>query len=309
MLGGGRSQEPVIFGGRGLLAFIAATCRSRPLASASRRRRFLAAWLYHPAVNAPPPASSSAPEQDHLDPALVVAAPTSPAGGAHVPPPRQEPSAWEQVWTALQQPAPLTWMLVGEGFDAAPPRLREWPTFTSQLTEAIRSHPWRSADVFIVDTRPGPALARLTQELPQRVARFHPDVVLLSLSPCDVEQPLTALEAFEQQLAGVVEAVLAARSVPILCTPPCLWRGNPETALDRSVYVEAIRATAAEYDVPLVDHWGEWESTLPASAVASQEREVTDLPPGPRGHARLAERILQELKLSSSAATAPLPME
>jgi hypothetical protein len=298
----------MMFGGRGLVAFIAATCRSLPLAAASRRRRFLAAWLYHSAANAPPPAVSSVPEQDRRDSALGAAA-TSPAWVAHVPSPTAEPSGWERVWTALQQPASLTWMLAGESFDAAPPRLREWRTFTSRLTEAIRSHPLRSADVFIVDTRPGPALARLAQDLPLRVARFHPDIVLLSLSPGDVEQGLTALEAFEQQLAGVVEAVLAAESVPILCTPPCLGKADAETALDRSVYVEAIRATAAEYDIPLVDHWSEWESTLPASAVVSHTREAADLPPGPGGHARLAERILQELKLSSSAATAPLPAE
>jgi hypothetical protein len=200
-------------------------------------------------------------------------------------------------------------MLAGESFDSVPSGVREGASFTSRLTEAIRRHPVRGGDVFIVETRSGPALARLARELPPRAARFRPDVVLLSLSPHDVEQGLKELEGFERQLAGLVEAVLSAGALPILCTPPCLEQTVAAATVDRSVYVEAIRATAAEYEVPLVDHWAEWESVLQEPAAASGATAGADRPPGPLGPARLAQRILEELGLSSPLDAAPLPAE
>lgn len=285
------------------MAFIAATRRALPLAASSRRRRFLAAWLYHTAATLLPSGTAPSPEQDRRDSALALAGPTPLAPQAS---PRHEPAGGERLRRALEQQAPLTWMLAGESFDTVPSGVREWPSFTSRLTEAIRRHPVRGADVFIVETRSGPALARLAHELPPRAARFRPDVVLLSLSPRDVEQGLKGLETFERQLADLVEAVLSAGALPILCTPPCLEQTTAESTVDRSVYVEAIRATAAEYEVPLVDHWAEWELVLQEPAAASGATAGADRPPGPLGPARLAQRILEELGLSSPLDAAPL---
>lgn len=138
-------------------------------------------------------------------------------------------------------------------------------------------------------------LQTLQEELQERALRFDPDIVLICTGSNEARAGMKGLLVFEHQLALMIEAVLDAGALPLLCTPPARRGG---ASVDELVYVEAIRAAAAEYDVPLVDFWDYWRKTS-ESLGEFADWDGSQGTKRRNGHVELVHNVVGELELAS----------
>ena len=218
-------------------------------------------------------------------------------------PPASEPLA--RLHERLQRSAGLVWMLVGDSLEPGTGPARDWRSFGGRFTEYVRTGLGRRRDVVIVNTAPAQLLAEVAAEFETQSLPVQPGVVMFCVGPREALAGITGLDSFERRLAGLVTQVQDRGATPILCTPPLIPTGNSTATAVQCIYAEAVRATAAEYDVPLVDHWLAWESAVQRGQAASDWLLPDSIAPGPRGHAELAERLADDLQLARLAPIAP----
>jgi lysophospholipase L1-like esterase len=86
-----------------------------------------------------------------------------------------------------------------------------------------------------------------------------------------------------------------------LSTPPLTPTTSEGEAVHQLIYVEAVRAVAAEYDLPLVDHFRHWEAA--ATEIGGLERwfDGESRHPGRVGHEQMARRLFADLRLLPTA--------
>src|SRR5690606_3634740 len=93
----------------------------------------------------------------------------------------------------------------------------------------------------------------------ETVARFRPDVVSILLGLEEAQQSSEAGEDFKASLSALILDVLDINALPILQTPHWIDVARLTGLGDLRRYVRAIRETAQELDVLLVDHWSYWK--------------------------------------------------
>lgn len=260
------------------------------LTSQDRRRRWLA--LRKQATVVPFPATP-APMPILAPP---VPRPLSPLEAIN-PPDTDESndpeSARGRLQLLVQRISGLAWVFTGDSLRGPSDGNREWRTSAERLLEHLQGRMYRTSDVVIDSTGFGSMLSSLRQELDERALRYRPDIVLICLGTNEARAGMKGIELFEHQLAVVVEEILAAGAVPVLCTPPAVKAG---ATVDQLVYVEAIRAAAAEFDVPLVDHWDYWERMSTQVDLDRWCDDSTGLP-GRHGHIELVQKLISDLEL------------
>lgn len=283
--------------------------RTLPLTSSSRRRRAVALHLrgWTPPVRPPherleariieatpvePPRPMAPPE-----PPVPVVAPPSPACPIVRRSAAQQESARAKLRSLIHRISGLAWVFTGDcllgptsgGQTHGNERLREFLHASADAADQARD-----AERYL------DRLEALRDELRQRTLTGGNDVVLICTGPNEARAGMKGLELFEHQLAVIVEDVLAAGAIPVLCTPPANRGG---ATVDQAVYVEAIRAAAAEYDVPLVDYWREWERT---AGEIDLDRWFGDAAaaPGRNGHVELVHKLVSDMELHASGSDA-----
>jgi hypothetical protein len=207
----------------------------------------------------------------------------------------------------LERPA-LTWLLVGESFEPPHPAGRDWRNMAARLSDAIRHSLGRRQDVVAEQLCPGQRLSGLTEVVRASFARLHPDLVLISLGGEESSAGRRGLADFEQRLASLTVALQRMNVLPILCTPPYQphnTEAGSSVEIDALIYAEAVRATAAEYDVPLVDHFAHWEAAAARARGNADWFDAGTSIPGRYGHEQLARRILSDLGLTGEPAHRP----
>lgn len=242
------------------------------------------------------PLSHSPPLATEIGSVAVDVGP--PVGPAHKlstePPASPLPTSLREV---MRDTRPLTWLITGDSHE--PPRgAREWRNFSGRLIEHLRLHLQRTEDAFVVTSSPGKRIDTLSGDVPMQLLRFQPDIVLLSVSPGEVEAGRRGLAAFEDQLLRIVQAGRSAGFMLCLATPPVTPLQPGVDPIDVLIYVEAVRSVAAEYDLPLIDHYAYWEEA--AMQIGGLERwfDQESRWPGRIGHEQLCRRIISDLGLA-----------
>ncbi len=258
--------------------------RSYPLTVSSRRRRRLIAAL------AAERAETQAKQDRSRTPQETMPAPVSAS-----PPP-----AW------ILRSKPLTWILLGESLAPPPDGNRNWRNFGERLGEFLKPIRRRSRDVLIDKTAPRCDLTETRRRLADSL-RFQPDVVLLSVGLKNIPRDAEELSRFEEGLRQFIKILQRTKANCILSTPPALPVINREETVDHLIFTEAIRAIAAECDLPLVDHWRRWEeASLRGNDLSkwctNQGRTV-----GPAGHMELFRQIVEDLGLGQISDPSPSP--
>ncbi len=198
--------------------------------------------------------------------------------------------------TLLGKPGPLTWVMCGDSLRLPSSGVREWRSSAGRITEYLHGRMSRSHDVLVDTATPGMRIEKLIPVLWQRVLKFRPDVVLISIGQGEAEAGLEGLEEFERRLAMLVETLQKTGIVTAVSTPPLAASVDSDEIVLQLVYAEATRATAAEYDLPLVDHWAHWEQHATEGDVTSWYDGETWVP-GKLGHVEIARRIVKDLGL------------
>lgn len=176
-------------------------------------------------------------------------------------------------------------------------------TFASLIEQRLveARQPARVVNVGIGGERTDQALRRL-----DAVLQHKPDFVTIMYGTNDsyVDQGKTAsritVDEYRANLRTIVVELLRRGIQPVLMTEP-RWSDkagknglgeNPNIRLEP--YIEACRATAREWRVPLVDHFAEW-STAKDGGTDLHAWTTDGCHPNPAGHERLADAMLPVL--------------
>lgn len=193
----------------------------------------------------------------------------------------------------------LTWVIAGDSLEPNGAAPREWRNFAGRLMEHVRHQLGRAGDLFLVSAACDRNLQALSAEADRQILRSHPDIVLLTISPLEARAGKRGLHTFERQLIGLISQVAATGAVLCLATPPLAPAGEDSDAVNQMIYAEAVRSIAAEYDLPLVDHFAHWEAV--ATEIGGLERwyDAESRTPGRIGHEQLARRVIADLHLDA----------
>ncbi|MEZ6056538.1 MAG: SGNH/GDSL hydrolase family protein [Planctomycetaceae bacterium] len=205
---------------------------------------------------------------------------------------------FQEILRASRQ---LTWVFVGDSHTNSNHAAADWSTMPESLAAHIREALGRSRDTLIDNTSSGQQIKRLVEEFNVRAVTFRPDVLVIQISSSESTRGLGRLGNFERRLMLLVQQAMQEGMLPILCTPPMGHQTASDESLDELVYVEAIRAMAAEFDLPLVDHWAHWHWV--ASDIGGTDRwfDPESHFPNQAGHDQMTRRAIEDLWLVTDA--------
>jgi hypothetical protein len=177
---------------------------------------------------------------------------------------------------------------------------RTWRSVVDHFTESVRDGLHRPADTIVDGCLTECLMRDVRARIESQVLKCAPDVVLLMVGL--PYAPQASLHRFEDDLFSVLQTLSRRAIVSVINTPP--WSGvagDDPRAVDLLAGIEAVRALAAEWDAPLVDHWDDWERRAVGPGLPGSWYDADGCRPGAIGHARLAERIIDALALRELA--------
>jgi acyl-CoA thioesterase-1 len=197
------------------------------------------------------------------------------------------------VHRRLDGPAAITWVFVGDSITHGSTHTHGRRSFVEHFAERTRGELGRVGDVVINTGISGDHTEDVLAGFADRVARFHPDVVVVLLGTNDSVEGSSGRAGFADRLAEIVRRVRDLGAVPVLQTPPPVDTAAASERADLPAYADLVRRVAREHDVMLVDHFAHW---LAAGNGTAPARWLDDpIHPNGRGHLEMAGRIFDRL--------------
>jgi hypothetical protein len=199
----------------------------------------------------------------------------------------------EQWLRLIRRPERLIWLFAGDSL-STPRKSPAWSgNHASYFVRLIGGRLSRDDDAFITTARPGGRMRDLLQRFDEDVARFQPDIVVLSCGCHELSGESQSLMEFEETIRQLVGQIRLNAGTPILTTPSCPVPFEESTLLtDQLIRLEAIRACAIETHTLLVDHWLHWEQAASPDWYRSDCRTPSD-----QGAAEMANLFIRSLQL------------
>jgi len=173
---------------------------------------------------------------------------------------RSEGEIMDRVKELLASPTPVTWLFYGDSITHG--ALHTWGArdYTELFAERLRFELGRVMDVVINTANNGDTTRGLVGGFEWRVARFEPHVVfiMIGMNDCSDGNDIT-LPEFEANLDELLDKIagLGGRAV-LQTTCPILPGGAPEREPHFDAFMAAVRAAAAQRELPLIDHQAHW---------------------------------------------------
>lgn len=158
------------------------------------------------------------------------------------------------------------WLFIGESHPAVDP-------FVDQLSERLLSDEIGS-DVIVDARKPGTSIVGAWRQLEKQVKSGVPEIVVFFVGIHDAHFGSAHCEDFEFNLLKMIRQCHRLGSQVVIHTPP-RHQLQDELLVDQLVFIEAMRACAAEEDATLVDHWSSWH-WQPEETVSEQQEQTLD---------------------------------
>lgn len=212
---------------------------------------------------------------------------------------------------AVGNERPLTWVLAGDSRLGGSASSDQIGPLVQLLARKIRQRVARQRDRIIDLLLPDCTVTKCRTICQQRILPQQPDVVVLLLGGADARAGMAGFERYEDDLTALIQLCQSAGTCLVINTPPWIPAADELIETDQLIYLEAARAAAKIFEVPLIDHWEHWEAArlegIPVSCWSDAETGL----PNEHGHARMAEQLaaslgldVHELEIPSSAVAA-----
>ncbi len=197
----------------------------------------------------------------------------------------------------LSHPQPLKWLILGDSL--LPPSSSDYTPrgFVDVFRDYLNGPLWRIEDIVINGTSSRFKITEARDQLDFQLWRNRPDIIVLMCGPSDAEGGTQHCEAFEEEFIKLIKCIQKTGLNTIINTPPCLPETNESLLVDRLVYLEALKAISAEYDIPLVDHWKHWEWAAIEVGGTESWYQSDLLHPGVRGFEQMTHLLFKECGL------------
>lgn len=205
----------------------------------------------------------------------------------------------DRIKSLIASDTPATWVFTGDSLLETEALSRESFAVSDRFAEKVRWGNRRLSDVVIDTCLPHSTMRNLATHLNDRVLRFAPDVVFLMCGMNDATFGEEGIPDFVDALDAVVAGLLQAGSIPLINAP---YRPVPIRGFDISqriqVYVDATLKVAQEHEVPVVDHWRDWEVVLAQGHPIHRWMADDGLHPNADGLRRISRHLLYRLGVS-----------
>jgi len=189
--------------------------------------------------------------------------------------------------------APVTWVFVGDSITQGLEHTHGRRSLVEHFAERMRGELGRFGDVVVNTGVSGDRTEDVLAGFPARVARFHPDVVVVMLGTNDSARGPAGRAGFRHRLAEIVARVRALDAVPVLQTPPAADVEASQEHADLAAYAEVVREVADARNVVLVDHYAHWVQAGHGSPPAAWLDDA--IHPNARGHLEMARTLFRRL--------------
>lgn len=208
----------------------------------------------------------------------------------------------QRLHALFTREAPVTWLFAGDSITHGVLHTLGWRDYTELFRERVGWELGRPHDVVINTACSGYTTRGLLAEYDSRIGRFAPDVVFLMIGMndcCEQRVPPAEFTAALHALAGRIQA---AGGLPVLQTTcPVIAGKAPGREEHLPAYMEAIRRATDSLQVPLIDHYADWEAR-------SEQRRyylMSDpFHPNECGHRALAHGLFREAGIWDDASYA-----
>ncbi len=253
----------------------------RSRASLTRRRRMTLALQLEAA-------SKASLEQCNPDPLPKVfrdqVIPPVPRGNRN--PPIESIEAFQEF---LARQNSVTWLLTG---DSLAGDTTEGGIHLANLLPGLIRNQNRQHDVFIVTDRRNDLLENLVRDLDDRVLRFAPQVVILTIGPAEILNQRNSLLELESLFHEAIQRMQDCGITVIVNLPPCFSLRDEPDAVNHLIRLEGIRSCSKELGVLLIDHWSAWEREHKSDWYCADRIHPSD-----QGILEISQQIMREMGL------------
>ena len=167
----------------------------------------------------------------------------------------------DRVKALLARKEPVVWLFAGDSITHGAAHTFGWRDYTELFRERVAWELQRMDDAVINTAYSGYNTRGLLEQYELRVARFKPDVVFIMIGMNDCCQETVPLAEFKRNLHELACRIQEAGGLPIMQTTcPVISGKAPGREEYLPAYMDAIRQTSAEMQLPMVDHYADYQN-------------------------------------------------
>lgn len=208
------------------------------------------------------------------------------------------------VWNSasLDTSSPLVWLFVGDSITQGGHNTLGHRDYTQHFAEYVRYEMRRMRDVVINMGFGGHTTRDFLADFQWRVAQFRPSITFIMLGMNDAadNRQLSPAE-FEINLKRLCRQTLDLNSQVILQTPCPIVPDENTIRPNLPHYMDRVRQVANDENLPLVDHYRQWESRAAAKDDPISTLLNDAIHPNHLGHRLMASYLLQQLGIWDEA--------
>lgn len=196
---------------------------------------------------------------------------------------------------------PITWVFTGDSITHGALHTYGWRSYVEHFAERVRWELKRMHDFVINTGISGDTLKGISADADRRIFQFRPQVVSLHIGMNDCREAEKGKATFRRSLENLIEKVEKQKSILLLHTPNLIDFLKSEERRLLPDYVEIIREIGAEYNLPVVDHYGYWVSQTANSSRLQFWLNDGAIHPNNFGHMVMAHKIFHDLGIFDSS--------
>jgi len=206
-----------------------------------------------------------------------------------------------KIKAIFENKTPVTWLFTGNSITQGAKHTHGLRSYSEIFSERIRFEKGRSSDVIINTAISGHTSQNILNDFQQRIARFHPNVVVLMIGTNDActDSRNISVDQFEANLIQMIVKIREMDAVPVLLTPTPIITDKAPERKDLERYVIKMREVAEKNQVILVDNWLIWNTELKAKYKGAVNRELMNDPlhPNGNGHKEIAIALFKAFSI------------
>lgn len=208
--------------------------------------------------------------------------------------PADDANPFAEIKATIASKDPAVWLFTGDSITHGAAHTNGWRSYPEHFNERVKFELRRYRDVVLNTGISGDRMPGLLKDIDWRIHRFQPTVVSLMMGMNDCGNGPKGVDDYRANLGMFHDAVKAKGALLLMNTPNAVYPPNAETRRHLPLYVEAIRAFAAERKLPLVDHFKHWTETRKGFNLVYLLRDGA-VHPNSFGHIELARLIFREI--------------
>lgn len=202
---------------------------------------------------------------------------------------------FQDIKKRIAEKEPIIWIFTGDSITHGALHTYGWRSYVEHFQERIRFEMGRPTDIVINTGISGDTMKGILARDEWRIFQFKPQIISLKIGMNDCRDGERGLAFFRDSLRKFVEKAQQRKIHLLLNTPNLIQFELDKTRQALPLYVEAIRETAKEYKLPLIDHYKHWQKETKSGARLQMWLNDGSIHPNNFGHIVLARKIFRDL--------------